>query len=61
MDFLFGLPKDCDGNTGTVVFVCRLSKMAHLAAVPDSIDAKGTACCLSTVCFVNTGCTGNHV
>ena len=43
MDFLFGLPKDSDGNTGIVVFVDRLSKMAHLAAVPDSIDAEGTA------------------
>ena len=43
MDFVFGLLKDCDGNTGIVVFVDRLSKMAHLAAVPDSIDGKGTA------------------
>ena len=43
MDFVFGLPKDSEGNTGIVVFVDRLSKMAHLAAVPDSIDAKGTA------------------
>uniref|UniRef100_A0AAV1TLM2 Integrase catalytic domain-containing protein n=1 Tax=Peronospora matthiolae TaxID=2874970 RepID=A0AAV1TLM2_9STRA len=43
MDFVFGMPTDLDGNTGTVVFVDRLSKMAHLAAVPDSIDAEGTA------------------
>ena len=43
MDVVFGLPKDCDGNTGIVVFVDRLRKMAHLAAVPDSIDGKGTA------------------
>ena len=43
MDFMFGLPKDSDGNTGIVVFVDRLSKMAHLAAVPDSIDGEGTA------------------
>ena len=43
MDFVFGLPKDLDGNTGIVAFVDRLSKMAHLAAVPDSIDAEGTA------------------
>ena len=43
MDFVFGLPKDCDGNTGIVVFVDRLIKMTHLAAVPDSIDGKGTA------------------
>ena len=43
MDFVFGLPKDSEGNTGIVVFVDRLSKMAHLAAVPDSIDGEGTA------------------
>uniref|UniRef100_A0AAV1TVZ2 Integrase catalytic domain-containing protein n=1 Tax=Peronospora matthiolae TaxID=2874970 RepID=A0AAV1TVZ2_9STRA len=43
MDFVFGLPRDAAGNTGIVVFVDRLSKMAHLAAVPDSIDGEGTA------------------
>ena len=50
MDFLFGLLHDAAGNTGIVVFVDRLSKMAHLAAVPDSIDGAGTA----QLCFVNT-------
>ena len=40
---MFGLPNDCDGNTGIVVFVDRLSKMDHLVAVLDSIDSKGTA------------------
>ncbi|KAG3196275.1 hypothetical protein PC128_g7805 [Phytophthora cactorum] len=43
MDFVFGLPKDKAGNTGIVDFVDRLSKLAHLAAVPDTIDAEGTA------------------
>ncbi|GMF53989.1 unnamed protein product [Phytophthora fragariaefolia] len=43
MDFAFGLPPDEAGNTGVVVFVDRLSKMAHLAAVPDTIDDEGTA------------------
>ena len=43
MDFVFGLPKDGHGSTGIVVFVYRLSKMAHLAAVPDSIDGEVTA------------------
>ncbi|CAI5731704.1 unnamed protein product [Peronospora farinosa] len=43
MYFMFGLPKDSHGNTGIVVFVDRLSKMTHLAAVPDSIDGVGTA------------------
>ncbi|KAG3132209.1 hypothetical protein C6341_g23018 [Phytophthora cactorum] len=36
MDFVFGLPKDKAGNTDIVVFVDRLSKMAHLAVVPDA-------------------------
>ena len=43
MEFMFGLPKDAHGNTGIVVFVDRLSMMAHLAAVPNFIDGKGTA------------------
>ncbi|GMF56007.1 unnamed protein product [Phytophthora fragariaefolia] len=43
MDFVFGLPPDAAGNTGVVVFVHWLSKMAHLAAVPDTIDDEGTA------------------
>ena len=43
MNFVFDLPNDSDGNTGIVVFVDRLSKMAHLAFVPDSIDGGGTA------------------
>ena len=38
-----GLPKDSIGNTGILVFVDRLSKMAYLAAVLDSIDGEGTA------------------
>ena len=40
--FGFGLPKDCDGNTEIVVFVDRLSKMAHLATV-DLVDRKALA------------------
>ena len=55
MDFVFGFPKDSDGNTGIVVFVDRLSKMAHLAAVPDSIDGKDTAMLFIDSVFVNTG------
>ena len=41
--FLFGLPKNLDGDTGILVFVDRLSQMAHLAAVVDSIDGEGIA------------------
>ena len=40
---LFGLPKDSYGNTGNVVFVYRLSNMAHLATVPYTVDGEGTA------------------
>ena len=43
MDIVFGLPKYSEGNTGIVVFVDRLSKMAYLAAAPYSIDGKRTA------------------
>ncbi|POM77115.1 Pol protein [Phytophthora palmivora] len=31
LDFVFGLPADDKGNTGILVFACRLSKMVHLA------------------------------
>ena len=43
MDFIFGLPKDKHNNTGILVFVDRFSKMVHLAAVPESINADGSA------------------
>ena len=60
MDVVFGLPKDCDGNTGIVVFVDRLIKMAHLAAVPDSIDGKGTAIIASVAAERAEGLTRWH-
>ena len=43
MDFVFGLPKDLEGNAGIVVFVDRLSRVTLLAAVPESNDGAGTA------------------
>ena len=43
INFVFGLPKASDCNTGIAIFVDRLSKMAHLAAAPDSIDGEDTA------------------
>ena len=43
MDFMFELPNDAQGNTRIVVFVDHLSKITHLAAVPDTIDGEGTA------------------
>ncbi|CEG48775.1 reverse transcriptase [Plasmopara halstedii] len=38
---VFGLPKDPAGNTGVVVFVDCMNKMARLATVPDTIDGVG--------------------
>ena len=55
MDFVFGLPKDSDGNTSIVVFVDRLSKMAHIAAVLDSIDDQVTALLLIDRVFRQRG------
>ena len=42
MELVFGLPKDSDGNTGIEICVGLLSKMDHLAAVPNTIDDEGT-------------------
>ncbi|POM63906.1 LOW QUALITY PROTEIN: Pol protein, partial [Phytophthora palmivora] len=43
LDFVFGLPADDKGNTGILVFVCRLSKMVHLAPVRDKVTGKQAA------------------
>ncbi|POM66329.1 Pol protein [Phytophthora palmivora] len=43
LDFVFGLPADDRGNTGILVFVCRLSKMHHLAPVRDKVTGKQAA------------------
>ncbi|POM80962.1 RNA-directed DNA polymerase [Phytophthora palmivora] len=40
LDFVFGLPADDKGNTGILVFACRLSKMVHLAPVRDKVTGK---------------------
>ncbi|GMF26140.1 unnamed protein product [Phytophthora fragariaefolia] len=42
-DFVFCLPADDHGNTGILVFVCRLSKMAHLAPVLDKVTGEQAA------------------
>lgn len=44
MDFIFGLPADKEGRTGVLVLVDRFSKMVHLVAVKDTINAHETAC-----------------
>ncbi|KAG3141164.1 hypothetical protein PC128_g25029 [Phytophthora cactorum] len=43
LDFVFGLPADDHGNTGILVFVCRLSKLVHLAPVPDTVTGEQAA------------------
>ena len=43
MDFIFGLPADNKGRSGILVFVDRVSKMVHLAAVHESVTAVDSA------------------
>ncbi|CEG47701.1 reverse transcriptase [Plasmopara halstedii] len=60
MDFVFSLPKDLAGNTDVVIFVDRLSKMAHRAAVPDTIDSVGTATLSTERVIQQHGLPGNN-
>ena len=59
MDFVFGFPADPHKNTGILVFVYRFSKMVHLVAVPESINASACARVLLTRSFVFMGCLVN--
>jgi Integrase zinc binding domain/Chromo (CHRromatin Organisation MOdifier) domain len=43
MDFIFGFPRNNQKQTGILVFVCRLSKMVHLAPCSESVDAEKSA------------------
>ncbi|POM62929.1 LOW QUALITY PROTEIN: Pol protein [Phytophthora palmivora] len=43
LDFAVGLPSDDKEDTGILVFVCRLSKMHHLAPVRDKVTGKQAA------------------
>ncbi|POM80813.1 Putative retroelement [Phytophthora palmivora] len=43
LEFVFGLPADDKDNIGILVFVCRLSKMVHLAPVRDKVTGKQVA------------------
>ncbi|POM73902.1 LOW QUALITY PROTEIN: Pol protein [Phytophthora palmivora] len=43
LDFVFSMPADDKGNTVISVFVCRLSKMHHLALVRDKVTSKQAA------------------
>ena len=56
INFMFGLSKDSYVNMGIVVFVDRLCKIAHLAAVPDTIDGEGTATLIIDRVFDSTVC-----
>ena len=44
MGFVFGFPADSHKNTVMLVFVDRSSKMVHLVAVPESINASAYPC-----------------
>ena len=54
MDFMFGLSKYAHGNTGIVVFVDRLNKMAHFADVSDTIDDIGSGNAVHRSCVGTT-------
>ena len=43
MDFVFGFPTYSHKNTDILVFVDRFSKIIHLVAVPESINASACA------------------
>ncbi|POM69451.1 LOW QUALITY PROTEIN: Pol protein [Phytophthora palmivora] len=43
LDFVFGLPADDKDNTGKLAFVCRSSKMVHLAPVRDKATGRKAA------------------
>ncbi|OWZ18625.1 LOW QUALITY PROTEIN: Retroelement [Phytophthora megakarya] len=43
LDFVFDFPADRHGNICILVFVCRLSKMVHLAPVRDTVTGEQTA------------------
>lgn len=45
MDFVTQLPMTKGGNTQIMVFVCRLTKMVHFAALPTETDAIAVARC----------------
>ncbi|KAG2799076.1 hypothetical protein PC113_g24843 [Phytophthora cactorum] len=55
LDFVFGFPADSHGNTGILVFVCRLSKMVHLAPVPDMVTGEHAARLFVDVVFRHHG------
>ena len=55
MDFIFGFPADALGRTGVLVFVDRLSKMVHLAAVTSKVTAEQSASLFMETVFKNHG------
>jgi hypothetical protein len=43
LDYIFGFPKNNKNQTGILVFICRLSKMVHLAPCKQDITAEQSA------------------
>ncbi|OWZ18292.1 LOW QUALITY PROTEIN: Pol Polyprotein [Phytophthora megakarya] len=43
LDFGFGFPANRHGNTGILMFVCRLSKLVHLAPVRETVTGEQAA------------------
>uniref|UniRef100_H3H7S3 Reverse transcriptase domain-containing protein n=1 Tax=Phytophthora ramorum TaxID=164328 RepID=H3H7S3_PHYRM len=48
LDFVFGLPADAQGNTGVLVFVCRLSKMVHVCVLENAVPLAWNTLLMST-------------
>ncbi|POM76489.1 LOW QUALITY PROTEIN: Hypothetical protein PHPALM_6260 [Phytophthora palmivora] len=56
LDFVFSLPADDTGNTGILVFVCRLSKIVHLAPVRDKVTGNRLHSRSNIACFAIMVC-----
>ncbi|OWZ14095.1 reverse transcriptase [Phytophthora megakarya] len=61
MDFVFGLPRDSRQKTGIVVFVDRISKMVHLAAVAAEVTPVQTARLFVEMVFKHNGTPNGFV
>ncbi|OWZ16121.1 hypothetical protein PHMEG_00010142 [Phytophthora megakarya] len=55
MDFVFGLPRDTQVRTGTLVFVDRFSKMVHLTPVSVNITAEPSAAIFVDIVYRHHG------
>ncbi|OWZ01362.1 polyprotein, partial [Phytophthora megakarya] len=55
MDFGFGLPRDTQGRTGTLVFVDRFNKMVHLPPVSVNITAEQSSAIFVDIVYQHHG------